>query len=510
MKKRTKNLWLPVALPGRVLAVLLLLAQIALYAYFIFNSNLLSTAATVLLWLLSVVVALCVITKRGESAYKLTWIFFILSLPLFGAFMYLILMSSTSGFRFKKRIRESVEHTRPCLDHGDARTAVSCERKEARYLSTYLGFPACKETEAEFLPSGEAMFSSLKEMLSRAEKYIFLEFFIIRDGDMWQEILEILKKKTAEGVTVRLLYDDVGSFLLLPRKYPKILAKYGIEAKVFNPFVPVLKSEQNNRDHRKIAVVDGKYAITGGVNLADEYVNRTEKHGHWNDAAVRITGRAAWTLTVCFLQMWEACQGRREDVLSFYPREGFPSFPQSGGCVIPYVDDPFDGETVGEQVYLQMIAAAEKYIYITTPYLIIDSKMVSALVSAAKSGVDVRVVVPHRWDKRVVHATTRTYYRELTQAGVRVYEYTPGFMHAKTVVSDDKVATVGSVNFDFRSLYLHFECGVFFFNHSVVDRVKNKFIEVLAVSEEIKKKEGRPSFLSRLRASVLRLLSPLM
>lgn len=512
MNRPTNKQWLPITLPKRLLAVFLLLLQIFLYAYFIFSSGAFSTATTVVLWVVGVVAALCVVTRKGESAYKLTWIFFILSLPLFGAFMYLMLMGNTSGLRFKRRVRESEAHAWPYLkpeEETEPMTALD-ERKELRYLSSHVGFPVCGQTDAAFFPSGEAMFAALKEMLMRAKQYIFLEFFIISEGEMWGEILDILKQKAAEGVTVRLLYDDVGSFLLLPHRYPKMLEKYGIEAKVFNPFVPVLKSEQNNRDHRKIVVVDGIHAITGGVNLADEYINRIEKHGHWNDAAVRVSGRAAWSLAVFFLQMWEVCSKKREELLDFYPKAGFPRFDFCEGAVVPYVDDPLDNEAVGEQVYLQMIGTAREYVYITTPYLIIDDKMVTALTSAAKSGVDVCIVVPHHWDKRVVHATTRTYYWELIASGVRVYEYTPGFIHAKTVVSDDKVATVGTVNFDYRSLYLHFECGVFFYDHKTIWDVKSNFLRILEVSEEIRCQRARVPFLSRLWESFLRLLSPIM
>ena len=503
-----KKHFFPAVARKRFLAIVLLLLQIGFFAYILLSGSFLSTTAWLVLSIISVIVALFVVTKKGESAYKLTWIFFILSFPIFGAFMYLILASSVTRKALAKRAQEAAERTSElitafCVDEP------SCARREVLYLSKSVGFPAYSDTDAAFLPSGESMHERLKDMLEQAERYIFLEFFIIGEGEMWEEILSILKQKAAEGVTVRLIYDDMGSFMILPGQYPKQLRKWGIEAVAFNPFVPILKLEQNNRDHRKIAVVDGKVAITGGINLADEYINLFEKYGHWNDAAVMVKGRAAWSLTLFFLQMWEVCRKEQEDLTRYFPKEPFSSF-KSKGLVLPYADNPLDDENVGERVYLQIISSAQKYVYITTPYLIIDDKMTAALIIAAKSGVDVRIVVPHHWDKRIVHMTTRSYYRELIEAGVRIYEYTPGFMHAKTVVSDDVIATVGSTNFDFRSLYLHFECGVLLYDHESIGAVKNNFLRILQVSEEMACPVRRFGFWGRLWYSVLRLLSPLM
>ncbi len=494
----------------RFLVVFLLLLQIGSFAYILLSGSFLSTTAWVALNVVSVVVALFVVTKKGESAYKLTWIFFILSFPIFGAFMYLILASSITRKALAARVAEATKETHAYLRSFVAEEGRACTRKEVVYLSDSVGFPACCNTEACFLPSGESMFEKLKEALEQAEKYIFLEFFIVGEGEMWQEILAILKRKAAEGVTVRLIYDDVGSFVILPSKYPKKLKKYGIDAVAFNPFVPILKLEQNNRDHRKIAVVDGKIAITGGINLADEYINLYEKYGHWNDAAVLVKGKAAWALALLFLQMWAVCRKKKEDVMCFLPQQDVLPEMKYEGLVLPYADNPLDDENVGERVYWQMIANAQKYVYITTPYLVIDDKMTAALVIAAKSGVDVRIVVPHHWDKRIVHMTTRTYYRELIEAGVQVYEYTPGFMHAKTVVSDDVIATVGSTNFDFRSLYLHFECGVLFYGHPEIKAIKENFLRITSVSEKQACPTGKFGFWKRLWYSILRLLSPLM
>lgn len=253
-------------------------------------------------------------------------------------------------------------------------------------------------------------------------------------------------------MTVRLIYDDMGCFLTLPKDYPAQLKSFGIECTIFNPFRPLLTVKQNNRDHRKIAVIDGKVAFTGGINLADEYINAIEKHGHWKDASVMVKGKAAWSFTLIFLQMWETCTHIDEDYKKFYPWKDQECPITAHGFVQPYADSPMDTENVGEHVYLQILNNAKNYVYINTPYLIVDDSVVSALCLAAKSGVDVRIVTPHRWDKWLVHMTTRSYYRTLIEAGVKIYEYTNGFIHSKTFVSDDHIATVGTTNLDFRSL----------------------------------------------------------
>ena len=327
---------------------------------------------------------------------------------------------------------------------------------------------------------------------------------------MWNAVLDILKEKVKQGVKVRLMYDDVGSFFLLPKDYPKQMKKLGIDCVIFNPFRPVLTSVQNNRDHRKITVIDGKVAFTGGINLADEYINAIDKHGHWKDAAVMVEGKAAWSFTLMFLHMWELATGIDEDYTQYYPWTSEPYDIKADGFVQPYADSPMDKENIGEHVYLQIINNAKNYVYINTPYLIIDDSMVSALCLAAKSGVDVRIVTPHRWDKWFVHMTTRSYYRELINAGVKIYEYSIGFIHSKTFVSDDTTATVGSTNLDFRSLYLHFECGMWMYQTDAVMEVKEDFLKTLEVCQEITPKDCKCSIPMRVFQDIMRLFAPLM
>lgn len=273
---------------------------------------------------------------------------------------------------------------------------------EIDYLEKSAGYPVYSGTRVTYLTPGEAKLAHLLEELEKAEKYIFLEYFIIQGGEMWDEILAVLKRKAAAGVKVRVIYDDFGCFFLLPNDFPAELAKYGIDCRVFNPFRPLLTVVQNNRDHRKIVSIDGKVAFTGGINLADEYINAIELHGHWKDASIMLEGRAAWSMTLMFLTMWQVTTGEEEDMEQYYPWKDAPCTVPSDGFVQPYADTPMDTDNVGEHVYLQLINNAKRYVYITTPYLIIDDSMISALSLAAKSGVDVRLITPHIWDKRFV------------------------------------------------------------------------------------------------------------
>lgn len=335
-----------------------------------------------------------------------------------------------------------------------------------------------------------------------------MEYFIIQEGKMWNTILDILKEKAAQGVDIRVIYDDMGCIMTLPNGYNKKLESYGIKCSVFNPFVPILSSKFNTRDHRKICVIDGNVGFTGGINLADEYINAYEKHGHWKDTSVMLKGEGVFALTAMFLSMWDYLHGEKEDYSKYYPTEWDTSAP---GYVQPFTDNPLDDEAVGETVYLNLINKAKHYVYITTPYLILDSEMITALSIAAKSGVDVRIITPHIADKWYVHAVSRAHYEILTEAGVKIYEYTPGFIHAKTFVVDDDYAVVGTINLDYRSLYLHFECAAWMYQTDSVAAVKEDFFKTQQLSQEITLEECRKvSFARKLGRSVLRVFAPLM
>lgn len=510
-----KRRWILSLFRRRVFVIFLLAAQIVFLAYVISSGSTVSTVLDKTLRFLSFLAVLYIIAKKDKGAYKTTWVVLILSLPLLGGFLYLLFNFQSSTRRFSKRIAEAEEKSTPLYalpgdGYAQAEKTLGHQFPQVRYLQNYTGFPVYANTGTQYLSPGEQMFEKLLEELDKARRYIFLEFFIVQEGIMWNSILSILKEKARQGVTVRLMYDDMGCFFLLPKDYPKQLAESGIECVLFNPFRPFLTAKQNNRDHRKIVSIDGKTVFTGGVNLADEYINKKEKHGHWKDAGIMIQGKAAWSFTLMFLEMWELCTGKNEDFRAFYPWQEKPCDVPSDGFVQPYADSPMDTENVGEHVYLQILEQAQNYVYINTPYLIVDDSVLSALMLAAKRGVDVRIVTPQRWDKKFVHLTMRSYYLDLIKAGVKVYEYENGFIHAKTFVSDDTVATVGTTNLDFRSLYLHFECGAVIFHAKTVADIKNDFLTTLNRCRQIYEKDCQRGFFMRLFQNVLRLFAPLM
>lgn len=507
--------WLRILFRQRIFVALMLIAQVACIVYLLVSSSQVSTIINWGLKVMSVVAILYIVSQNDKGAYKLIWVFLILLFPILGGALYLLLRLQTATNRFAKDVNRFTQKANKVVtlsqcDDSEIKEIIPEHLHQVRYLQSHTGFPVYKNSRTTYLTPGEEKFKYLIEELNKAQKYIFLEYFIVQEGVMWDAILEILKEKVKQGVKVRMIYDDMGCFLLLPKDYPKQLAKFGIECKKFNPFRPFLTVMQNNRDHRKILVIDGKVAFTGGINLADEYINQYEKHGHWKDASVMIEGKAAWSFTLMFLQMWELCTRFDEDYLIYYPWKNEECTISSKGYVQPYCDSPLDKEDVGEHVYMQIINGAKNYLYINTPYLIIDDSMVSALCLTAKSGVDVRIVAPHKWDKWVVHMTTRSYYRELINAGVKVYEYSRGFIHSKTFVSDDKVATVGTINMDFRSLYLHFECGALMYGSEAVEEVKDDFLNTLDECQLITQKDCKTNIFMRLFQDVLRIFSPLM
>ncbi|MBQ4623409.1 MAG: cardiolipin synthase [Clostridia bacterium] len=496
----------------RMAVALIILFQAAFFIYLIYSESLFSNILNTVISVASIFVALYIINKPMKPAYRLIWVLSVVMFPVVGCFFYLMVHLNPSARMAVKRYAELNREAGQAYRRGNGcppEIQGWCGRwaKCAGYLSEYANFPLYGRTSTRYLPSGEAFWESLLADLEKAKTYIYMEYFIVDEGKMTDAILEILARKASQGVEVRFLYDDIGCFVTLPQNYPQKLRKMGIKTAVFNPFVPVFSTVQNNRDHRKITVIDGKVAYTGGANLADEYINVFPKHGHWKDSAIRLEGDAVWSMNVMFLEMW-ALANKEPFVVPHSPPVFFPE-RETEGLVLPYADSPLDTETVGEYVYLQMIQNAERYLYIMTPYLIVDDSILTALSFAAKSGVDVRIITPHVWDKQMVHITTRSYYRDLIKAGVRLYEYTPGFVHAKVFVADDVAATVGTVNLDYRSLYLHFENGVFLYNTPSVAEAKTDFLKTLADSEEVTLRNLRTDVFHKQLENLLKLLSPL-
>lgn len=510
-----KRAWFRELLRRRIAVILLLVLQALFIAYAVSSNSPMAEAVRIPLRVLSVVIVLYVISHKDKSANKVAWVFLTLMFPVFGGAFYLLYHFQSSTKQFRQAISEIERKNRalyrlPGDAYEQAGQAIQQHLPQIRYLQEFAGFPIFDATETRYFSPGEQFVEPFLAELRKAQRYIFLEYFIVEEGVVWNSVLEVLKEKSARGVEVRLIYDDIGCFFTLPKDYAKQLQEYGIKCMTFNPFRPVLSVMQNNRDHRKITSIDGKVAFTGGINLADEYANIIEKHGYWKDAAIMVEGKAAWSLTLMFLEMWQLCTKQKECIEDFYPWRNDACPITANGFVQPYADSPMDDENVGEHVYMQILNHARDYVYITTPYLIVDDSMVSALCLAAKSGVDVRIITPHIWDKALIHMTTRSYYRELIRGGVKIYEYSRGFIHSKTFVSDDQTATVGTTNLDFRSLYLDFECGVWMDGSSAVLQVKEDFLNTIKDCQQISLEECRGNPITRLFQDLLRLIAPLL
>ena len=465
--------------------------------------------------ILGAVIVIYIINQRGNPAFNMTWVLLILIFPVFGCLFYLYVKSQLGTRYIGKRLGrlkldtwQYMEQKQEIID--DLRLSKPANANLAHYMKHQLGFPTYRNTKATYFACGEEKFTVLLERLEKAEKFIFLEYFIVEEGYMWDSILDILKRKVQEGVEVRFMYDGMCSISLLPYNYPKTIRKYGIQCKMFSPIRPVLSTTQNNRDHRKICVIDGKIGCTGGINLGDEYINRKVRFGYWKDTAVMLEGDAVQSLTMLFLQMWNVTE-LKPDQYKRYVTPMSAELHRELGFMIPYGDSPYDNEDVGEEVYFHILNHAKKYVHIMTPYLILDNEMLDTLTRAAKSGIEVCIIMPNIPDKWYAFAVAKTYYRELIEAGVQIYEFTPGFVHAKIFVSDNDTATVGTINLDYRSLYLHFECGVFIYNNPVVREIESDFQKTLEKCQRISIADLKKiSPLMAICGRVLRLIAPLM
>ena len=462
---------------------------------------------------LGLIALLHIFNSRGNPDFKLVWMLPLLLFPVFGALFYTYIMIQPGTKVIYQRLRVLGEKSRVYLKQ-DEKTFETLKEENpqmgrmADYLLEHGNCPVYQNTTIQYFPLGDDQFPELLKQLKKAEKFIFLEYFILEEGYMWESVLEILQEKVKAGVEVRVMYDGMCELTLLPNFYPKLLKKYGIQCKMFAPIRPVFSSHYNNRDHRKIVVIDGKVAFTGGTNLADEYINKKERFGHWKDTAVMVTGDAVQKFTCMFLEMWHTTEKQEPDYEAYLTPKSM--LKEKDGYVIPYDVMPYGTERVGKQIYLDILNTACQYVHIMTPYLILDYEMISALTYAAKRGVEVSIIMPHIPDKKYAFALAKTYYNELLEAGVKISEYKPGFVHAKIFVSDNKKAVVGTVNLDYRSFYHHFECGVFFYENSEVQRIEEDFEETMKKCIHISladyKKLKRAT---RIEGKVLRLIAPL-
>ena len=463
--------------------------------------------------LVGLIVALIIINRPRNPYIKITWILLIMLFPVF-AIPFYFFVDAELGHRLSRARLEEIDRETAGLLSSSPESMRSLEEADpgaaglASYLQRTGGFPVWRDSGADYYPIGEDAFTVILEELERAERFIFMEYFIIREGYMWGRILRVLEKKARQGVEVRVLYDGTCALYDLPYHYPRQLEELGIRCRMYAPLRPLVSTHYNNRDHRKILVVDGRCAFTGGINLSDEYINLTHPHGHWKDVALRVTGEAVRSFTLMFLQMWNVEERGMEDCAPYLAASAPVRAP---GWVIPYGDSPFDGENLAEMVYIDVLNRARKYVHIMTPYLIIDHEMVVALSFAAKRGVDVKLITPGRPDKKTVFALTRSYYKELIAAGVQIWEYEPGFVHAKTFVSDDVTAVTGSINLDYRSLYLHFECAALLYGTPAIADIERDFQATLAHCRKITLEDCKKDRLGRrIVGWLLRPLAPLM
>lgn len=516
-----------------VITIVLVVAQ----AYFLFATfywlSSYMPIISVLLTLLSGGLLIYLVNRDIDPAFKLTWAIPLCVVPLLGGLLYLYVEGDFITRAFKKTVNHRIEEAKPFLGQ-DRKIRKKLDEKTcsmsaiSRYVEKVGGFPTYGNTKVTYFPNGEDKFADLLPELERAEHFILMEYFIIYEGAVWDSILEVLKRKVAQGVEVKLMYDGTCGINRLPRGYEERLRAVGIDVRVFLPAVPFFSTYQNNRDHRKILVIDGKKAYNGGINLADEYANITHPYGHWKDTGVKIEGDAVRSYTVMFLQLWYSIgpeSGKNYipgDYLKYLPEKAVEKEEKlltgedgedirNAGYVMPYGDGPNSRHTLAENVYLDMMNRANRYIHIMTPYFINDNAMMRAFKYAAERGTEVILIVPHVPDKKVIYDVTRIYYPVLLRAGVKIYEYTPGFVHAKMVVSDDNKAVVGTINFDFRSLYHHFECATYIYKNPVIAEIEADFKRTLDSCQEVTMEYYKAiPWYHRLTGKVLNFFAPLL
>lgn len=489
---------------------ILLLLQLIILGIAIFYIGRGGFSAYFTFHILGIIIALSIINRDFNPAYKLSWLLFVLAVPFAGVIFYLMFgnlrISKKNKISFQQAIKktnihlDTTSHLLPYDFHPDV-------EKIMQYIENTTNFPAYQNTQTKYFPVGELFFKALLEELSKAEKFIFLEYFILEDGYMWEQISNILIEKAKKGVEVRLMYDDFGCINRINKSFRDKLINNSVQLLAFNPIQPRLSMIANYRDHRKIAVIDGNVGFTGGINIADEYINKRDVFGHWKDSAVMIKGEAVWNLTIAFFQLWDFHEVEKLPYEAYKPTKRF----STDGIVQPFSDGPLTNHLSTENVYIHMINMAKRYVYISSPYLIIDNELNTALKVAALSGIDVRIMLPEVPDKKLVFYVSQSYYKELLDAGVKIYQYIPGFLHAKSILVDDEIGMIGTANLDYRSLYLHFEISCFLFQSSAVTDFAQDMLHIIDHSKEITQKEYRKiAWYKKLIAYVLRAVAPMI
>lgn len=479
---------------------------ISILAEFIVQSILLAV-------LFNIVILVHILNSNQDPTAKMAWLLVVAVFPVVGGLFYLYILSNFGMRAMKKAANKLVDDNRDAVPQ-DPKVFEALKKEDVgteqivRYMGASGCHPAFANTSVRYYPLGEDKWKALIEDFKKAKEFIFLEYFIVEEGLMWGKMLEVLEERARAGVDVRFIYDGTCEFVLVPRKYPELLAGIGIKAKVFARLMPLVSSAYNYRNHRKIAVIDGKVAYTGGVNLADEYINAKEVFGHWKDTALRLEGPAVDVFTLLFLQDWNLDEKNPVVDRSFLGR----SLPQkANGYVIPLGEMPLDGERCAENVYIDFLSRAKRYVHIMSPYLILDGELENALSFAAMRGVDVSLILPGIPDKKMVYDLAWSYFHKLMAAGVKIYTYTPGFVHAKSFVADDERAFVGTINLDYRSLYHHFECGAYLYKTDCVADIERDFQKTLAKCELVTpERVQNRSLVSKIIGPVARIIAPLL
>ena len=520
MKQHTKTLERKAFVKNGALRLLFAAAAIILEVFWLYvlatRINADAPWVSALVSILALFIAVIVYGRRENAAMKMMWMMLIIAFPPLGVILYLLTGLSGATRTMRRRFRTTEDALLPFLGQdGEVIDDLSRQAPEAagicRYISRRARFPLSRDTAVTFHNDAAAAFHSLKEDLAKAEHFIFMEYYAIEDAEAFGEIREILRERAAAGVEVRLFYDDIGSIFFINTDFVKRMRAEGVQCRVFNPMLPIANFIMNHRDHRKITIIDGRIAYTGGYNLADEYFHLKEPYGFWKDSGIRLEGPAVAAMTVMFLTMWNAVRSKDTDDLNV--SRYFPAVkPMAAkGYVQPYSDSPLDGENIGENVYMSILNSARQTCWFTTPYLIITDEMTRAFVLAAERGVDVRIVTPGIPDKKLTWRVTRSTYRQLARAGIRIYEFTPGFCHAKQCLCDDTLAVCGTINLDYRSLYHHFEDAVLLVGSDAVADIRADFEHLFAESREVTSQYvSQPPAHTRLNENVLRLIAPLL
>lgn len=490
------------------ISILLIILQIV---FFIAAGNYITSSTSILqpflllaIYVIEVIALVKIINRDWKPEFKLAWAIPICSIPVFGILFYIFLRYDATSVSMKRKLKRSL-----AKEYYDKEKYARGKSGLIYYLCK-CGFPSFADADVTYFPSGEDKFACLLEELKKAEKFIFIEYFIMSPGFMLSSILEILFAKAKEGVEIRIMYDGTTDAVRLPFDFKEYLAENGVKCAVFSPIKPLISSQLNYRDHRKIVVIDGRVAFTGGVNIADEYINKTHPYGHWKDAAVMVTGNCVKSFTEMFLKMWNfSC--RRDDA-DGDTEKYFPALPYDASgesyCV-PFSDDPINEEDIAESVFLDILNRSREYVYIMTPYFIVNSSVFDAIKYAVKRGVDVRIILPHIPDKKYALNIARTYYKTLIPIGVKIYEYSPGFIHSKVLAADGIKAVVGTINMDFRSMYLNYECALYIRNNPVIADIKADFDSTFEKCELIGINKKYNIF-SRIEGVLLKLFAPLM